>query len=227
MEIWRARLSLLSARRRPCDRRGRGGGGGARLARSRPSRAVRRRNIRPAWPRAGRRRASARARAPRIIGLDRSRALAPRVFRRQRHYRRGARLAWRGEPVERGSRRLAARRPRLSTLPKAARRVARQPAAQDVFARRRKRAIHRRGRARTTQRATFRRKIAAPPRRVFLDAGCDDAGRGAVARRVSMAGGADARLVRPPRRGSRARTLSASPRRRLGRAIASGLFPRL
>ena len=124
MEIWRARLSLLSARRRPCDRRGRSSRGGARLARACPLRAVRRRNSRAAWPRAGRRRASARARAPRIIGLDRSRSFAPRAFRPARHYRRGARLAWRGEPVERGSRRLAARRSRVSTLPQAARRGA-------------------------------------------------------------------------------------------------------
>ena len=224
MEIWRARISLLSARRRPCDRRGGSSRGGARLARACPLRAVRRRNIRAAWPRAGRRRASARARAPRTIGLDRSRSFAPRAFRPARHYRRGARLAWSGEPVERGSRRLAARRSRVSTLPQAARRGRSRPAAEGVFARRRKRSIHRRGRARATQRATLRRKINAPPRRVFLDAGGDNAGRGAAARRIPMAGGADARLVRPPRRGPGARTLSAGPRRSSRRAIARGLF---
>ena len=47
---------------------------------------------------------------------------APRALSTPRHYRRGARLAWSGEPVERGSRRLAARRSRVSTLPQAARR---------------------------------------------------------------------------------------------------------
>ena len=80
LEIWRARLSLLSARRRPCDRRGGSSRGGARLARACPLRAVRRRNSRAAWPRAGRRRASARARAPRTYWPgSKSSARSPRL----------------------------------------------------------------------------------------------------------------------------------------------------
>ena len=224
MEIWRARIPLLSARRRPCDRRRGFGRGGARLARSCASRAVRRRNSRAAWPSAGRRRASARARAPRTIGLDRSRAPARFPFRPERYYRRGARLAWSGEPVERGSRRLAARRSRVSTLPQAARRGSSRTAAERISAGRGKRSIHGRGRARATQRATLRRTIDAPPRRVLLDARGDDAGRGADARRIPMASGADARLVRPPGRGHGAGTLSAGQRRWSRRAIARGLF---
>ena len=155
------------------------------------------------------------------IEVDRS---LPAPFDLAWNYRRGARLAWSGEPIERGSRRLAAHRSRVSTLPQAARRGRSQPAAEGVFARRRKRSIHRRGRARATQRATLRRKINASPRRVFLDAGGDDARRGAAARRLPMADGADARLIRPPRRRPGARTLSVGARRSSRRATARGLF---